>query len=123
MKASLVCTSAFIGLLLMCSSALAHSSGTDASGCHTKKKTGEYHCNGEPTPLVKAAKTEAKTSAKTAAKSSAGGIVCSSDVYNCPNFSTHAEAQRTFDECSKITGRDVHRLDGDKDGDACEDLP
>ena len=26
-------------------SALAHSGGTDANGCHTNHKTGEYHCH------------------------------------------------------------------------------
>lgn len=25
--------------------ALAHSGGTDASGCHTNHSTGEYHCH------------------------------------------------------------------------------
>lgn len=25
--------------------AFAHSGGTDANGCHTNRKTGEYHCH------------------------------------------------------------------------------
>lgn len=35
-------------LLLLSSSAhvLAHSGGTNADGCHTNRKTGEYHCHG-----------------------------------------------------------------------------
>src|SRR3989344_8518046 len=123
MKAPVFYASAFVGLSLVCSTAWAHPGKTDASGCHTEKKTGEYHCHGAPKPLVKATKTQAKTAAKTQAKSSGGATSCTSDMYNCPNFSTHAEAQRAFDACFKVAGRDVHGLDGDKDGSACEDLP
>jgi len=44
------------------------------------------------------------------------------DEYNCADFSTRAEAQRFFDKAGGI-GHDTNRLDGDKDGVACEDLP
>ncbi len=47
---------------------------------------------------------------------------CSSNIYNCGDFSTHAEAQAVFDSCGG-TSNDVHRLDGDEDGIACESLP
>lgn len=42
--------------------------------------------------------------------------------YNCDDFSTQPEAQAFF---NKVGGKenDLYRLDGDKDGDACEDLP
>lgn len=30
------------------SAALAHGGGLDKNGCHTNKKTGEYHCHGTP---------------------------------------------------------------------------
>lgn len=43
---------------------------------------------------------------------------CSSDVYNCGDFSTHAEAQAVFDSCDT----DIHMLDRDSDGVACEGL-
>jgi len=33
------------GLLAANSPAAAHSGGLDASGCHTNRKTGEYHCH------------------------------------------------------------------------------
>ncbi len=44
------------------------------------------------------------------------------DEYNCDDFSTQPEAQEFF---LKVGGRenDVHRLDGDNDGVACESLP
>jgi len=48
---------------------------------------------------------------------------CSSDKYNCSDFSNHTEAQACYTYCLSATGRDVHRLDGDKDGSACESLP
>ena len=50
------------------------------------------------------------------------GIICSSNVYNCSNFSTHAEAQHVFEVCGGVNN-DIHKLDSDKDGLACETLP
>lgn len=47
---------------------------------------------------------------------------CSSNVYNCSDFSIHSEAQAVFDACGGV-GNDVHGLDRDKDGIACESLP
>ncbi|WP_366914935.1 YHYH domain-containing protein [Polaromonas sp.] len=35
-----------LALTLASGSAAAHSGGTDAQGCHTNRKTGEYHCHG-----------------------------------------------------------------------------
>jgi hypothetical protein len=42
--------------------------------------------------------------------------------YNCDDFSTQTEAQNFFLKVGG-TGNDLYRLDGDKDGTACEDLP
>ncbi len=39
---------ALSALLLSASSALAHGGGLDAKGCHTEKRTGEYHCHRTP---------------------------------------------------------------------------
>jgi len=98
---------------------LAHSGGTDSSGCHTNKKTGDYHCH---TPKAgKTAKTEAKSSARTEARGSAK-TVCSANVYNCADFSTHSEAQGVYERCLEKVGRDIHDLDRDDDGVACEAL-
>ena len=44
------------------------------------------------------------------------------DEYNCEDFSTQQEAQVFFEKVGGI-GNDVNRLDGDKDGIACEALP
>lgn len=42
--------------------------------------------------------------------------------YNCDDFSTQPEAQKFFTKVGG-TGNDLYRLDGDKDGEACESLP
>src|SRR5690349_8361825 len=44
------------------------------------------------------------------------------DDYNCDDFSTQPEAQAFFEKVGGV-GNDVNRLDGNKDGDACESLP
>ncbi len=42
--------------------------------------------------------------------------------YNCNNFECQGEAQAVMDECGG-RGNDVHGLDGNKDGVACQALP
>lgn len=44
------------------------------------------------------------------------------DEYNCEDFSTQEEAQ-TFFKNAGGPNKDVNRLDGDSDGQACESLP
>ena len=44
------------------------------------------------------------------------------NAYNCEDFSTQPEAQAFFEKVGGV-GNDVNRLDGDKDGEACESLP
>ncbi len=44
------------------------------------------------------------------------------DDYNCSDFSTQPEAQAFFEKVGGV-GNDVNRLDGNKDGEACESLP
>lgn len=41
------------------------------------------------------------------------------DAYNCSDFATQREAQAVYVSRSS----DVHRMDGDHDGIACESLP
>jgi micrococcal nuclease len=43
---------------------------------------------------------------------------CGYNAYNCSDFSSHREAQSVYDTCEG----DIHRLDRDKDGIACESL-
>jgi len=48
--------------------------------------------------------------------------ICSHNANNCSDFATHTEAQAVFEKCGGVDN-DVHRLDADKDGLACESLP
>jgi hypothetical protein len=47
---------------------------------------------------------------------------CSGNLYNCKDFATHREAQNCYEKCGGLSN-DVHYLDGDNDGLACEALP
>lgn len=51
------------------------------------------------------------------------GCKCSGNLYNCSDFARHKEAQGCYERCMKLKGRDVHQLDGNGDGQACESLP
>ena len=50
------------------------------------------------------------------------GYTCSANVYSCSDFGSHAEAQAAYEACGGV-GNDVHGLDRDTDGSACETLP
>jgi len=47
---------------------------------------------------------------------------CSSNKYNCPQFLIDGgvTAQECYDYCMSKTGKDIHGLDRDKDGGACD---
>jgi len=56
--------------------------------------------------------------------SSGATCSCSGDQYNCEeHFSTQARAQACFNYCVSQGRGDIHRLDGNNDGEACESLP
>lgn len=58
--------------LILPLSVFAHSGGTDENGCHTNRKTGEYHCYNKPTKIeIKEARTESRESANTQARNEA----------------------------------------------------
>jgi micrococcal nuclease len=48
--------------------------------------------------------------------------ICSYNTYNCSDFKTRAEAQAVYDACGGVSN-DIHKLDADDDGIACESLP
>ena len=48
---------------------------------------------------------------------------CSYDKYNCKDFNTHAEAQACYEYCKSLGHGDVHGLNREDDGVACENLP
>lgn len=50
--------------------------------------------------------------------------ICDHDEYNCSDFSTQPEAQAVFEYCRDVAhAGDIHRLDANNDGVACESLP
>jgi len=51
-----------------------------------------------------------------------GQCACNADSLNCSNFSSKAEAQACFDFCIAQGAGDIHKLDENNDGDACESL-
>ena len=54
-------------------------------------------------------------------KESTNEYVCGYNAYNCDDFSTQAEAQELFEACGGVSN-DIHDLDRDSDGIACESL-
>jgi len=96
--------------------ALAHAGRTDSSGCHTNKKTGDYHCHSASQTKTKEARTIARTTAKRSTKTTS-----KAGDYNCVDFASQSEAQDFFIKNGGPT-RDQHHLDADKDGKACDDL-
>lgn len=51
-----------------------------------------------------------------------GAFECAVNTYNCTDFTTRAEAQVVYESCGGVS-HDVHALDRDADGEACETLP
>ncbi|MEK9157392.1 MAG: thermonuclease family protein [Patescibacteria group bacterium] len=74
--------------------------------------------NAETQPVEPEVTVSEPTSAATTSSCS-----CASNSYNCGNFSTHSEAQSVYECCMVQVGYDVHNLDSDDDGSACESLP
>ena len=52
-----------------------------------------------------------------------GTCPCSGDTLNCGDFNTHAAAQACYSYCVSQGAGDIHKLDGNNDGSACESLP
>lgn len=63
------------------------------------------------------------TATPTATATTETVFVCSSNFYNCSDFSTQAQAQTVFNYCFVRGFGDIHGLDGDGNGLACESLP
>lgn len=65
----------------------------------------------------------APVAAPPTATPSAAVCECGGNFYNCSDFATHNQAQACFEYCKNQGRGDIHRLDGDNDGIACESLP
>jgi endonuclease YncB( thermonuclease family) len=51
-----------------------------------------------------------------------GFCSCDRDM-DCRDFRSQSDAQRCFEHCMAQTGKDIHRLDRDGNGRACESFP
>jgi hypothetical protein len=76
-----------------------------------------------PVPTVATTATASVPTATPTQPPPGNCTICSFDAYNCGDFDTQAEAQACHDYCFEQVGYDVHRLDADDDGVACESLP
>lgn len=78
------------------------------------------------TPTITRTPTATNTPTETAtatATDPGGPCGCSFNQYNCSDFSTQAEAQACYNYCVSQGAGDIHGLDSDDDGEACESLP
>ena len=55
-------------------------------------------------------------------KSGIGFCGCGGDLYNCNKFTRQIHAQIAFNYCSQQGKGDIHQLDADGNGEACESL-
>ena len=76
-----------------------------------------------PTNTPTATPTRKPRPTSTPTRPSGGPCACYADLYNCSDFATQAAAQACFNHCMAQGAGDIHRLDGDNDGIACESLP
>jgi uncharacterized protein YraI len=75
------------------------------------------------TPVPAAPPTDTPVPAQPAAPTPAPAACdCSGDTLNCGDFGGHSQAQACFDYCQAQGRGDIHGLDQDNDGDACESL-
>jgi len=76
-----------------------------------------------PAPTATNAPTSTATPTPQPTATQALRFICNRDAYNCSRFSTQAAAQEVFNYCFNLGFGDIHRLDGDGNGVACESLP
>ena len=88
----------------------------------TAKKTEPVKVTEEPTDEPREEEEPEEEEQEDDDPPSTTGYTCSTNTYNCDDFSSHAEAQAVFDACGG-SSNDVHKLDANKDGQACESLP
>jgi hypothetical protein len=77
-----------------------------------------------PAPIQEAEETENSEEPADSAQEDTASCYCSSNTYNCSynDFSSTTEAQALYECCLEQVGYDVHDLDRNNDGQACESL-
>jgi micrococcal nuclease len=82
----------------------------------------ENTCGGEKNADVQEDTTEdGSETADTNSPTDPSSHQCSDNIYNCSDFESHDKVQEIYEACGG-TDNDVHRLDADGDGVACESL-
>ncbi len=100
---------------------LAHSGGTDANGCHTNRKTGEYHCHAggkksfDPTSNSLESYSGGRFIHESIGSRTNQAFSCMGKT-QCGQMTSCAEAKYYLLNCG------LYRLDGDGDGVPCESL-
>jgi len=90
----------------------------------TSTRTGTPRSGSTPTPTATTRPRPTATPSPTRRPTQPPApYTCSYDRYNCSDFSTQAAAQACYNYCMSLGYGDIHRLDGDNDGIACESLP
>lgn len=99
----------FTAVVLVSALSFAHSGRTNSEGCHTNRKTGEYHCHGK-----KSSASSKRTSSTSSVKKRANST---GNLY----FSNCTEARSNgYSNIRKGQAGYASHLDRDKDGIACE---
>jgi len=78
------------------------------------------------TPLPTATNTPQPTATPQPAATNTpqpGVCLCTGNLYNCSDFSSEAAAQACYNHCVSVGAGDIHRLDENNNGVACESLP
>lgn len=95
-----------------------------ATPTNTPRATASSTPTKTPKPTATAKPTKTPKPTATATREPPGNCsTCAADVYNCSDFGSQEDAQACFDYCMEQVGYDVHNLDGDDNGIACESLP
>lgn len=76
-----------------------------------------------PTQTPQPVATSTPIPVATSTPNSFGVCPCNGNTLNCSDFGTQPESQACFDHCMLVVGFDIHRLDSNGDGIACESLP
>jgi len=90
-----------------------------ATPTHTPAPTGTPTSTGTPISTALPTSTPTVTSTPLPTDTPAPPCACTSDLYKCDDFAAGG-AQRCYDYCVSLGVGDIHKLDGDGDGRACE---
>ena len=76
-----------------------------------------------PTITIEATPTAFVVTLAPVTPSSSNLCSCTNDKFDCKDFSSQHRAQACYNYCVSLGVGDIHALDNDNDGKACESLP